>query len=306
MNTVWFDDLIALSQHLNFSKAAEARNVTQPAFSRRIKSLEDAFGTDLIDRSSHRLKMTEAGDLVLTAAKEISSRIRRTHHEVEQAKTAESSLTFASTHALSFHFFPNWFKVLPSPAATTPVYLLADNMRACERMMSEGRAQFLLCHTHPMAEIFLPDQSYLLAELATDSLVPVSKAKEDGAPLFSLEAAVNTDVPYLSFDDQSGMGRILRAALGARIDSLNLKRAFASHLSVVLKALSAEGKGIAWAPYSLVKDDLESRVLALAGPSEWTVPVSVALLRPRARQSALAEQFWALATSKLQRALNTA
>ncbi len=42
----WFEDLVALSKVLNFSRAAETRNVTQPAFSRRIRALEDRFKRD--------------------------------------------------------------------------------------------------------------------------------------------------------------------------------------------------------------------------------------------------------------------
>ena len=40
MELIWFEDYLALAQTLNFSKAAELRHVTQPAFSRRIRALE--------------------------------------------------------------------------------------------------------------------------------------------------------------------------------------------------------------------------------------------------------------------------
>ena len=41
MELIWLEDYLALAETLNFSKAAEARHVTQPAFSRRIRALED-------------------------------------------------------------------------------------------------------------------------------------------------------------------------------------------------------------------------------------------------------------------------
>jgi len=37
-----------LAERRNFSRAAEARHVTQPAFSRRIRALEDWVGTPLV------------------------------------------------------------------------------------------------------------------------------------------------------------------------------------------------------------------------------------------------------------------
>lgn len=297
MNVQWLEDLIALAECLNFSRAAEKRNVTQPAFSRRIKSLEDATGADLIDRSSHRLELTAAGVAVLAAAKDIDARLKRLDRELEQVRTVASALTFASTHALSFSFFPNWFKALPSTASSVPVHLLADNMRACERMMSEGRAQFLLCHSHPSMEIMLPDISFRTAELAKDRIVPIAKS-ENGLPLYRLEDAAEKEVPLLSFDERSGIGRILFTAFRDRLSELKLRPAFSSHLAVALKALAADGKGIAWAPLSLIDEELRNGTLAIAGGSEWSVEVSVILLRPRERQSELAEQFWHLATRR--------
>lgn len=296
MNLQWLEDFIALADCMNFSKAAERRNVTQPAFSRRIRSLEEAVGADLIDRSSHRLELTEAGNLVFAAAIDIDSRLKRVFREVEDAQAVASSLTFASTHALSFNFFPNWFKALPSPASSAPVHLLADNMRACERMMSEGRAQFLLCHLHPAMDVLLPQVSFASVELAKDEIVPVSKRGEDGLPIHTLEAASTQETPFLSFDETSGIGRILKSALAERLGTIKLKPAFSSHLAAALKALAVDGKGIAWAPRSLVKEEIESGLLTLAGGEEWGVKVSIVLIRPRHRQSVLAEQFWHLAT----------
>ncbi|MGR9137388.1 LysR substrate-binding domain-containing protein [Rhizobium leguminosarum] len=295
MNVQWLEDFIALADCMNFSKAAEKRNVTQPAFSRRIKSLEEALAADLVDRSSHRLKLTDAGNAVLAAAKDVDGRLKRVCREIEQMKAVASSLTFASTHALSFTFFPNWFKALPAPASSAPVHLLADNMNACERMMLEGRAQFLLCHSHGATEISLPEMSFRMVELAKDEIVPVAKSSKDGFPMFSLDDAVDNDTPLLSFDDRSGIGRILDSVLDERMRKVRLRSPFSSHLAVALKALAVDGKGIAWAPRSLVEDELQSGALCLAGGEEWRVTVSVVLVRSRERQSPLAEQFWSLA-----------
>jgi len=51
MDTKWLEDFISLAETGSFSRSAEMRHVTQPAFSRRIQSLESWLGTDLIDRT---------------------------------------------------------------------------------------------------------------------------------------------------------------------------------------------------------------------------------------------------------------
>jgi DNA-binding transcriptional LysR family regulator len=45
MDLDWLKDFLVLAEKRNFSRAADARNVTQPAFSRRIRALEDWIGT---------------------------------------------------------------------------------------------------------------------------------------------------------------------------------------------------------------------------------------------------------------------
>src|SRR3546814_12603033 len=61
MDIMWLEDFIKLADEGNFSRAAEARNLTQPAFSRRIRALEDWVGATLVDRDTHRIQLTEAG-----------------------------------------------------------------------------------------------------------------------------------------------------------------------------------------------------------------------------------------------------
>ena len=46
----------------NFTRAAEKRNTSQAAFSRRIKSLEAWLGFDLIDRSVYPTQLTPQGE----------------------------------------------------------------------------------------------------------------------------------------------------------------------------------------------------------------------------------------------------
>ena len=62
LNLSWLDDSLALVESGNFSRAAEERHMTQPAFSRRIRALEEWLGTELFDRSSQPARLTAAGE----------------------------------------------------------------------------------------------------------------------------------------------------------------------------------------------------------------------------------------------------
>lgn len=102
----WFEDLVALSKALNVSRAAEARNVTQPAFSRHIRALEEWVGEPLVDRSSHRLELTAAGMVMLEVADDVGRSLDAGRSSARAAMENRPTLRFASTYALSLTAFP--------------------------------------------------------------------------------------------------------------------------------------------------------------------------------------------------------
>ena len=61
MELAWLEDFAALARTANFSRAAAERAVSQPAFSRRIKILEEWLRVELVDRRAHQIALTPAG-----------------------------------------------------------------------------------------------------------------------------------------------------------------------------------------------------------------------------------------------------
>ncbi len=293
MDLVWLEDFLKLAEEGNFSRAAEARNLSQPAFSRRIRMLEEWVGATLVDRDTHRIALTEAGLAFKTVAEEVARRLslgRDQAREIGGARTSE--LRFAATHALSVTFFPPWLRGLEGERDLGTVTLIADHMVACERYMLEGRADFLLCHAHPAAGHRLEPSGFVSIHLGEDMLLPVSAVNADGSPVHRLPGDPSEPVPYLEFEERSGMGRILEAAKVITRGAPGLRPVFRSHLANALLSMARDGRGIAWAPLSLAKADLDSGRIAPAGDESWHVPIEIRLFRPRARRNAAVESFW--------------
>ncbi len=77
--------LIALAQHRHFAKAAHACNISQPAFSMRIRNLEDRFGVAIVRRGNRFLGFTEQGEIVVRRARVILEEARALEQEVSAA-----------------------------------------------------------------------------------------------------------------------------------------------------------------------------------------------------------------------------
>jgi DNA-binding transcriptional LysR family regulator len=89
------------------------------------------------------------------------------------------------------------------------------------------------------------------------------------------------------------MGRILASTHALEGPSMWLAPRFTAHVATVLAAMARAGRGMAWLPISLIARDLADGGLVRAGDESWDVPIDIRLFRPRARQPAAAEEFWA-------------
>ncbi|MCA0934388.1 LysR family transcriptional regulator [Vibrio alginolyticus] len=73
---------LATAQHLNFTHAAEALNMTQGAISRQIQSIESLMGVALFYRQARGLALTPEGAKFIPLAEEIIQRLQASIREV--------------------------------------------------------------------------------------------------------------------------------------------------------------------------------------------------------------------------------
>lgn len=81
---------VAVAEHRSFTEAARAVFVAQPSLSRQIKQLETRFGAELFTRSSTEVRLTEAGEVLLDAARRHLADWQDTVRQV-RAAAAESA-----------------------------------------------------------------------------------------------------------------------------------------------------------------------------------------------------------------------
>jgi LysR family transcriptional regulator, hypochlorite-specific transcription factor HypT len=289
MNLIWLEDFLVLAASGNFSRAAEQRHMTQPAFSRRIRALEEWLGVALFDRATQPAALTEAGNWFRDIAQETLARVGRLPEAAQQvASGASATLRFAATHALSLTFLPAWLRGLESRTPIGPVQLVSDMLQQCETLMQQGRAQFLLCHAHARLPGRLDGAGFRSVVVGSDAIVPV------GAP--GLEAA-GRRVAVLDYSAESGLGRLVRALRATAFEGVESDTVFTAHLATVLRTMALQGRGVAWLPRSLVDDDLRAGRLAEVAASAAPLQVDVRLYRRDADEPEAAERFWRAVTA---------
>ncbi|EGL15314.1 MULTISPECIES: LysR family transcriptional regulator [Paenibacillus] len=106
MNLNQLETLITISKTMSFRKAGELLNLTQPAVSAQIRSLEEEFGTILIDRNQP-VTLTDSGKLFL----EHAERILRTVEDLKQrladlSQTPQGHIHIGTTTSIAMQILP--------------------------------------------------------------------------------------------------------------------------------------------------------------------------------------------------------
>ncbi len=300
----WLEDFLALAETGNFSRAAKARFIAQPALSRHIRSLEEWVGVDLFDRSAHPVTLTAAGQRFRPLLEDVLGGLEAARIKARAAHDeAAAGLRFAATHLLSLAFFPAWFSGLEKTLGPRTVQMFSNNLEACEDLMRQRSVQFLLCYGHSDVPGRLEVAGYPKQVIGHEVLLPVAATGADGRARWQLnrdDPAPPETVPLLTYHASSGLGRLVQTCLRHRLPEARAQHAvFSAHHAVVLKALALEGRGVAWLPRSLVESELREGRLAEAADPAWTVPMSIQLYRQPAAMSVAAEQLWTLVTGPM-------
>jgi len=294
MHLSWLDDFLALASTGNFSRAADDRHVTQPAFGRRVRALEEWLGTDLFDRSSQPVRLTETGVWFQSVARELLAQVGRVPGEARAvAESTSNSLRFAATHALSFTFMPGWLRGLDAHTMGGTIQLESDMVHRCEALLEQRKVQFVMCHAHPQAPGRLQVEGYPSVQIGGDVLIPVSTVDANGHPLHLLKSS-DPPVHLLTYSNESGLGQILRETRFGALEKIAKQTPFTAHLASVLRTMVLDGRGIAWLPKSLINEDLACKRLVPAASDDWCVDLEIRLFRDRTPMGRAAEALWSV------------
>jgi DNA-binding transcriptional LysR family regulator len=299
VETKWLEDFVSLAETRSFSRSAQLRHVTQPAFSRRIQALEAWAGADLVDRSAYPTRLTPAGETFLAQALEVLGNLQTTRNMMRSHQVAgQDMIEFAVPHTLAFAFFPHWLLGLKRDFGQVKTRLIALNVHDAVMRLAEGSCDLLIAYHHPSQPLQLNPERYEMLSLGHETLAPYAKANADGAPLFKLPGRPGERIPFLSYASGAYLGRLVELIIKQAAHPLQLDPIYETDMAEGLKAMALEGHGLAFLPASSVKKELRGRKLVLASPDgescELTMEVRIYRERPEfARHSkAAAQALW--------------
>lgn len=91
------DTLLAVTETLNYTKAAQVLSLTQPAVSQHIRQLESEYGVQIFRRGEKPLVMTEEGKILVQYARKLKNLHARMVQQIENERKRLSQLVVGMT-----------------------------------------------------------------------------------------------------------------------------------------------------------------------------------------------------------------
>lgn len=293
MQLKWFEDLLALAQTQNFSRAAELRHVTHPAFGRRIKALEDWAGAALLVRGKAPLTLTAAGEQLLEHAHDLLQGVGQAREALQGAAgRQDNTVTLATGRTLARTLVADWLLRMQPLLKRTQGQLKIRTRSLAEtaEMLDRGEVDFMLTYHHALLAVKINARRYSYITMAQDRLVPVARCDARGQRRYDITAG--SPVPYLAYPSTLALGRLVTDHLANHPQAPLLHRVVECDSADALLEYCIQGLGVAWLPLCLVTTACKAGQLAILGDAQLAITFEVRLYRPKKRLSELAEAMW--------------
>lgn len=258
MDIGWIDDLIAIEEKGSLSKAAEARNVTQPAFSRRIAAIEQWFGAEIVNRSNRPLRLSAEMASRMPTLHEIAATLRHLRSELQASQGDTSTVVVAAQHSLLTSMLP---KLLLDKIGDHRMLLKLQSAYPEDgvALLLNRQVDILVAYETRRRPLFgqVPDLERSL--IKRDSLVPVTSSGATREKLLSASPEEALSLPVITFPRQSFFGRVLWEDIAASLPAnIRLDPVIESGLSTGVIQFVLAGSGVAWLPMAIVEPFLEA------------------------------------------------
>jgi len=267
----WIEDFLHLVETKNFSMAAEKRCVTQSAYSRRIRALENWIGVELFDRRSIPIKVTEQGQKFLPYAEKVLADINQIHAKFRpRSNPSKNEIRIITQHSLMLHFIPEFFMGFDFRNTKINITSNLNGFESYFEDITTGSSDLFISYEVPEIHKKLTAVPHIKSiVVGLENIVPiVSVAVKD-----EFNWKTSGSIPHLVLNSGAFITAIVRDKLQEHYKKLNT--VYEANLSESLLQMAKQGKGVTWLPYCVCKSEIDAgNVTILDGP-DLIVPSNI-------------------------------
>lgn len=244
------ETFLMVCKYMNFTRAAEALGLTQPAVSQHIKYLEEEYGVKLFAYQKKKISLTEAGKRLLEAALTMRHDESHLKKELRELQGKKKSLVFGVTLTIGEFTMPGLLAEYLKNHPAAEVKMTVANTKELLKELNEGLIDFAL------VEGFFAKNEYDSLVYSAENYIPVCAA--DYAPAREMKKIEDTFRERLIVREAgSGTREIFERYLESRNFQLGDYKDLLEIGSIgAIKSLTAAGCGITFLYERAVREEL--------------------------------------------------
>jgi LysR family transcriptional regulator, hypochlorite-specific transcription factor HypT len=174
MRLEWLEDLLAVVETGSFTEAASRRHLTQSAFSRRIRSIEDHVGVELFDRTRKPVQLRPGTLDQHDRIRQVAQTLRQLALDLKRGGLGlENRIVLASQHALTTSLTPALVQRIQALPGNIRVRLRSANLDECFGLLLACQADIALVYRavgeeHPIEADYIET-----LEIGAERLIPI-------------------------------------------------------------------------------------------------------------------------------------
>lgn len=193
---------VAIAEELHFGKAAQRLEMAQPPLSRAVAQLERKLGVVLLERTSRKVTLTEAGAVLLSEGRAILSAVAAAERRTQQAAESRPRLVLAVKSGTAGELLAKLLDAYRAEPGAAAVDLLLCEAHQQQKLLQGGQADVALLHL-PFDSVVGLDTEILYTELQV-AILPRFHALADRSQIRVAEVAALPELPMARWPGPDG------------------------------------------------------------------------------------------------------
>ncbi|MGV0847763.1 LysR substrate-binding domain-containing protein [Empedobacter falsenii] len=276
-----------VAKRLNFTKAANELNITQPAVTKHIKEIELNLNIKLFERNGTKIKLTKAGEILLKYTEEIFSVYQKMEFEIGQLQEKQKgTLRLGASTTIAQYVLPPILAEFRKRFPEIQLSLVIQNSEKIEDLLANQKIDIGLI------EAQIKNRTFHYFPFMKDEIVLVSRQNHSISTKNNIKLDDLKHIPLVFREPGSGTLETIDLALKSKnikLNELNIEIQLGSIESI--KSYVLHSDALAFLSIQSILQELKNQTLTIIDIKNLVIERNFNFIIPEGEQSKLVNLF---------------
>lgn len=276
-----------VAKRLNFTKAANELNITQPAVTKHIKEIELNLNIKLFERNGTKIKLTKAGEILLKYTEEIFSVYQKIEFEIGQLQEKQKGiLRLGASTTIAQYVLPPILAEFRKRFPEIQLSLVIQNSERIEELLGNHKIDVGLI------EAQIKNRTFHYFPFMKDEIVLVSRQNHSISTKNNIKLDDLKHIPLVIREPGSGTLETIDLALKSKnikLNELNIEIQLGSTESI--KSYILHSDALAFLSIQSILQELKNQTLTIIDVKNLVIERNFNFIIPEGEQSKLVNLF---------------